>query len=143
MFRQYAQDSLRRKLAVYSRGGADLMAGSFDGTALVPGNMAGFRCDRRFMRTQKSGQHCQVYLCAAFQKMDIHILPANFLPEKISRMFAVLIVSIGCVLFGSRLSEGLQQFWMGTLAIIVLKTVLQSDSRLFYTNCVRIFPQKS
>ena len=86
MFRQYAQDSLRRKLAVYSRGGADLMAGSFDGTALVPGNMAGFRCDCRFMRTQKSGQRCQVYLCAAFQKMDIHILPANFLPEKISRM---------------------------------------------------------
>ena len=117
------------------------MAGSFDGTALVSGDMAGFCRDRCFMRTQKSGQRCQVYLCAAFQKMDIHILPANFLPEKISRMFAVLIVSIGCVLFASCLSESLQQFWMGAFAIIVLKTVLQSDSRLFYTNYVRIFPQ--
>ena len=101
--------------------GQHLVAGGLNGAGFVAVDMARHRGDDALMGAQGGADHSEVGLGAAYQEVDVHIIPAAFPADQGPGLFAVLVLAVANGLFQVCFLHFFQDMWVCPFRIVAVE----------------------
>ena len=113
----------RSQFAVLGLHSQNLMACGLDGPCFMDIDMAGGSGYDRLIGTKSSGDGNQICLCTTYNQVDIRIWTADFIADQLGSMAGMDIQPIACILNQIGVHKCFQNPWVGTLAVVIGKTI--------------------